>query len=1005
MTNYAPVGLQGVFLTQAFNAGLKDYLSGLKSAQSSTSKAAEGMSILASGAGGMTSAVGAAGIAIGVAGVAVGVFSAAVGGAAAVMGMLAAQAAPLEGVAASFNAMAVSAGVSLREMRKAAAGTVNDFELMRNANLALTGATGEFRKEFAEALPRLLEGARMTAQGTAQSVDFLFQSLVTGVKRAAPLLIDNTGIVLKVGDATEDYAASIGKTTDALTAGEKSISVLRATLEGIDNIEAALGGTTETLTVKQERNKATFDNIASTLGTYFLPAFKSAADAIDKLASTFLVAISEGGAFYDELVLLGAAASLVADGFSRMVGYVTNAIEDMSDTVETDIVTLISDMFNWGVNMAVSLAEGLIEGAASAIAAAADAIGNMIAYFFRGNSPPRIASDIDVWGADTMNEYLKGFADADFGLLKNVQKGLKSVFDVFVEQGKFTKESASRLWADISQSMAKGLASGDMTRVFSRIKSAAGEYAGVIIKMIQDEQRLAAATNQVKKAEADLEASRKKAVTLDSKRSKLVAEYNQLLRSGASKDALAAKLAEINATEDAQIAAQAEIQTNEDRVDSAKEQASALEDQVKLNQELLAQLTDIAKAGAARETEKAAAKTGGGGGFGTPTEEEGTSDGITFGDAVADGIATAIDAAKERIKLAIGNAITGAITAAKERLAGPLEELRVSWETLTTNLALAWDNLKTTAAEKWGAIQATITGITQPITDWFTDWGNFFSGWWTEHGANLELVITGIVDSWKEIFAAFMPAIQEVIDNGWLIIQEKTELAMGILGTILGSGWETTKENAQIAWDAFTGIVTIAWELLNENVQGFLEILGDIIDVAAAAITGDWDLFWKEVDDLVNTWWTTIQSNIEGWIEAIKLSLTAFYDIGKNTIQGLWDGMIEIWAQVETWLKGKISELPEWVKKLLGIASRSKVFYSIGRYSMQGFYEGMESLADMPQKVIANSALSAMRPAMAAQPISTNYYRNSTLNMGGVNINNGMDFATLENLINRMIQR
>ena len=79
-------------------------------------------------------------------------------------------------------------------------------------------------------LAGLMDIARAQARATGQDVNYLFDSLVMGVKRGTPLLIDNTGLVLKVSDANERFARSLGKTVGALTA-EKQIALLNATLE------------------------------------------------------------------------------------------------------------------------------------------------------------------------------------------------------------------------------------------------------------------------------------------------------------------------------------------------------------------------------------------------------------------------------------------------------------------------------------------------------------------------------------------------------------------------------------------------------------------------------------------------------------------------------------------------------------------------------------------------------------------------------------------------------
>ena len=158
--------------------------------------------------------------------------------------------AALVGIQQSFDNLTASIGITsdalLNQLNVAAGQTISEFDLMKTANQALAGATGEFGKEFGESLPKLLEVARVQARATGQSVDYLFNSLVTGVKRASPMLIDNTGITLKVGEANQKYAEALGKTAAQLTLNEQKQALLNAVLESGQAAIDANAGVQET---------------------------------------------------------------------------------------------------------------------------------------------------------------------------------------------------------------------------------------------------------------------------------------------------------------------------------------------------------------------------------------------------------------------------------------------------------------------------------------------------------------------------------------------------------------------------------------------------------------------------------------------------------------------------------------------------------------------------------------------------------------------------------------
>ena len=177
---------------------------------------------------------------------------------------------------ASFNSLMRSVGLStglLDQLKKAAGGTITEMTLMQQANTALAGSSGQLATEMGAALPKLLEAARAAAMLNPAYGDaaFMFQSLVSGIKRGTPLLIDNTGIVLKVGEATEAYAASIGKSVTELTAQERSIAILRATLEGADRLLAQTAGSTDSMASSADKLKTAWMELKTAVGEGLAP--------------------------------------------------------------------------------------------------------------------------------------------------------------------------------------------------------------------------------------------------------------------------------------------------------------------------------------------------------------------------------------------------------------------------------------------------------------------------------------------------------------------------------------------------------------------------------------------------------------------------------------------------------------------------------------------------------------------------------------------------------------
>ena len=172
--------------------------------------------------------------------------------------MLAAKA---EGITAAFEKLN-SPGL-LSNLQKATRGTVADIDLMAAAVKA-----NNFKISL-EALPKYFEFAQTRARATGESVDYLVESIVTGIGRKSALILDNLGISLSDINAelklTPDYATAIG-----------NIMAREMEKSGV-----AVGTTMDTL----EQLKASMTNLKVEFGDMFNDVFaKPLADSAQSIA-------------------------------------------------------------------------------------------------------------------------------------------------------------------------------------------------------------------------------------------------------------------------------------------------------------------------------------------------------------------------------------------------------------------------------------------------------------------------------------------------------------------------------------------------------------------------------------------------------------------------------------------------------------------------------------------------------------------------------------------------
>lgn len=159
----------------------------------------------------------------------------------------AAQGAQLPAVETSFNRLAVamgeSADVMLGRMQAGTRGLVTDFDLMLAGNKAMLLGLPVTSASMGE----LAQTASVLGRAVGITTTQAFDDLITALGRSSPMILDNLGLTVKVGEANDAYAAKLGKSASQLTEAEKKIAFYEAAMEKARAKTAELGEQTMTL--------------------------------------------------------------------------------------------------------------------------------------------------------------------------------------------------------------------------------------------------------------------------------------------------------------------------------------------------------------------------------------------------------------------------------------------------------------------------------------------------------------------------------------------------------------------------------------------------------------------------------------------------------------------------------------------------------------------------------------------------------------------------------------
>lgn len=213
----------------------------------------------------------------------------------------------------------------LDDLRKATRGTVSDLQLMQQAVRA------ENFKIPLERLATLLEFARRRATATGESVEFLTQSIVIGIGRKSPLIIDNLGI------SAARVSAEFKKTGD----------FAQAVANIVEEELADMGDDIDTTANKLARVSAAWDNFKVSAGNALIAVgaavlqFGGAIGKIEELQITNIELANKLGIELEKIQFVAGGAGLQITEFGKNIAKGKDEINEASIAAQKFGVNII----------------------------------------------------------------------------------------------------------------------------------------------------------------------------------------------------------------------------------------------------------------------------------------------------------------------------------------------------------------------------------------------------------------------------------------------------------------------------------------------------------------------------------------------------------------------------------------------------------------------------------------------------------------------------------------
>ena len=254
----------------------------------------------------------------------------------------------------------------------------------------------------------------------------------------------------------------------------------------------------------------------------------------------------------------------------------------------------------------------------------------------------------------------------------------------------------------------------------------------------------------------------------------------------------------------------------------------------------------------------------------------------------------------------------------------------------------AWENLLTGVADD----NADFEGLINNFVDSLVGVGENIM-------PRINTVIKGLTQLITQASQNIIPlAVETILQNLPSIVSAGMDIVMAIVNGIL--------DNIDLLIDCIIDLIDVVVDKLIENLPKLIE---GGIKLTLALASG----IIKAIPQLVAKLPQLITSVIRGLNDGFR----RIDEIGKNIVIGIWNGIAKmgdwLWNQISSFFSGIVNG----VKKLLGIASPSKVFAGIGGFMAEGLGEGFDSQFKSIKKNIENSM--NFEDANASINVSSNF--------------------------------
>ena len=256
-----------------------------------------------------------------------------------------------------------------------------------------------------------------------------------------------------------------------------------------------------------------------------------------------------------------------------------------------------------------------------------------------------------------------------------------------------------------------------------------------------------------------------------------------------------------------------------------------------------------------------------------------------------------------------------------------------------------------------GVIQV-ITGIVNVIVGALQFAWGFVTGNQAMMDAAKETLLNGvgqIKDGIINVFSGLWNAVAGFLSGFWSGV---VGFFTGLYDTLVGHSIIPDMVNGIINW--IGRLPGLAFAIVSDLARGFVtRVRGLASDVASGFKT-----LVSNSMRFLGSLPGEVASLIASAVRSARDKVSEFVDVGRAIADGIKDGVRNTWDSLVSKLKGLVALLPAAVKKILGIASPSKVFAALGWQLPNGLAVGIENAIPIATRAVDKMS-AALNPGLS----------------------------------------